>query len=147
MSDSREIGRPEKYSAEELEKKALELQLAYPRKSEGAICGMLRVGREYLADRASKNPNLQEIREVMAAIRQDAWEELLDQMITNPEIGSANARAYEWGSRNVLGWRNGEALVEVKKEAIPGHLDKPKVVSPADYLEMLKARKAKEVKS
>jgi hypothetical protein len=83
----------------------MELQELNPLSSEGAICGKLRVGREYIAERAKRSPAVKEAREVMAAIRQNAWEELGIKIITMPAQLS-NATQFIWQSRNILGWRN-----------------------------------------
>jgi hypothetical protein len=112
------LSRPLTFRDDELLEKAWELQLANPLKPEGAICGMLGVGKEYLADRAKTSESIRELRSRMAAVREDAWTELGIKIITMPDRESSS-RTFMWMTRNILGYRNGEALVEVKSERSP----------------------------
>jgi hypothetical protein len=100
-----DLARPQKISDEELVTEAMRLQEENPLFSEAAICGLLRVGREYIADRAKLSPSVKETREIMAAIRQGAWEQVGIEMIKRPAQMS-NPVAFIWQTRNILGWRN-----------------------------------------
>ncbi len=84
---------------------AWQLQLDFPSLSEGAICGKLHVGREYLADRAKDSVEIRALRSKMAAVRQAAWEEMGAKLMISPSA-SVSPIVYIWMTRNILGWRN-----------------------------------------
>lgn len=94
-----------KYEEAELIKRALAAQNAEPLLSEGAVCGRLKVGREYIANRAKKSEAIAELREDMAAIRQLHWE-LKGHALIALGPKDSNATVYIWMTRNTLGWRD-----------------------------------------
>lgn len=118
--------------------KALDLQINNPLHSEGAICGLLRVGRQYIADRAARNPAIKEVREVMAAIRQGAWEQLGQELITTPSQNLTPA-VYIWMTRNLLQWRN-DPTPQVSLPLYASEQPQVKSISSAEYLEVLRER-------
>ena len=91
--------------------KAMQLQEQHPLFSETAICGLLRVGSEYIADRSKHSPMVKETRDVMSAMRQGAWEQKGIELIDRPGQ-STNPVVYIWMTRNMLGWRNDPVLIE-----------------------------------
>lgn len=96
----------------ELCARMMELQKANPLFSETAICGLLEVGREYIADRAKISPDVKETREVLTTIRQGAWEQKGIELIDKPSQNTSPI-IYIWMTRNMLGWRNDPVPVDV----------------------------------
>ena len=136
---------PLSYHEEELIEKAWKLQLDNPALSEGAICGLMHCGREYIANRAKKSDAIKELRDRMAGVRQAAWEDAGLKLISSP-AKETNPMIYIWMTRNILGWRNdsensaaigGPAVQEVIAE---------KVISPGEYLLEVKARREQREK-
>lgn len=137
------MARTPTFKDEEILDKALRLQEENPLFSEGAICGLMRVNREYLSDRSKSSASIKELRGVMAAIRQGAWEQAGIELIKRPSKDT-NPIVFIWMSRNVLGWRNDPA--EMEAETKSAELKEVTTVSSADYLNVLKSRAAKETK-
>lgn len=140
MKDDSNVGRPEKYSSEDLCRRAMEIQKQHPLFSEGAICGLLEVHREYIADRAKKHPLVKETRAVMDAIRQGAWEQKGIEMMDAPSSLKSPV-IYIWMTRNMLGWRNDspQGALPSTPASEPGAEQSPLMTS-GDYLNVLRAR-------
>lgn len=107
-----DVARPPKMPDEELCERMMTLQKAHPLFSETAICGLLEVGREYIADRAKQSQDVKETREVLTTIRQGAWEQKGIELIDKPSQNTSPI-IYIWMTRNMLGWRNDPAPVDV----------------------------------
>jgi hypothetical protein len=110
------LARPLTYKEDEILKLFWDTQLENPALSEGAICGKLHVGREYLADRAKDSQEIRSLRSKMAAVRQAAWEEAGLKMISTPNA-ACTAVAFIWMSRNILGWRNDPEAVALEDDS------------------------------
>ncbi len=112
MQGTCDVARPPKMPDAELCARMMELQKANPLFSETAICGLLEVGREYIADRAKQSQEVKETREILTTIRQGAWEQKGIELIDRPSQNT-NPVVYIWMTRNMLGWRNDPAPVDV----------------------------------
>lgn len=92
------------YNEDELCELMLEAQELNPLYSEGSICAVLKVGRQYIADRASRSEKISLTRKECDAIRERAW---LQTGISGMGMGKDfNATVYIWMTRNILGWRD-----------------------------------------
>jgi hypothetical protein len=97
------LARPPKFTDEQIVMLAMEIQKKHKLDSEGAICGRIGLGREYIANRAKDCADIKELRSEMAAIRQGAWERKGRAMLADK---GSNATMYIWMTRNILGWRD-----------------------------------------
>lgn len=127
----------------------MRLQIENPLFTETGICGLMRVGREYIAERAKISPLVREVRDVLSAMRQGAWEQKgIDKLETPASLWSPIT--YIWMTRNICGWRNDPKVAAAEISATPAAADAkgpaPKTMSPADYLAELKARREREKK-
>jgi len=113
------------YRDDELLEKALQLQKDNPLFTEGAICGLLGVGREYIADRSKKSESILALRSRMDAIREGAWVQLGTELITRSSK-QTNPLVYIWMTRNILGWRNEPEQAKTLEEKKSPTLSYPK---------------------
>lgn len=111
MPGAGDVARPVTLQDEELCERMITLQKAHPLFSETAICGLLEVGREYIANRAKKSQLVEDARSVMQAIRHGAWEQKGIELIDRPGQNT-NPVVYIWMTRNMLGWRNDPVVIE-----------------------------------
>lgn len=106
------MGRPPKFTDEELYEAALAAQQAEPELTEQALCGKLGVGRGYINERAEGSEMIRELKERLLAIRHLAIER---QVIRLVKGGKGNVAALIVQARNVIGWASADRSQEDEK--------------------------------
>lgn len=110
-------GRPEKFTQEQIESHVIPtyLKLSSEGWPEGAICGELRVAKDFLYELEKKNQKFSDARKEGQQLRESFWYRLGMSAVSGKN--KINETMFIWMSRNCVGWRNGESRSnEVKVE-------------------------------